>query len=87
MAKPGKWITKSIQTLLVMVTLSGLDQSGSLSFANAQCNIKYFMSFDDPDCSLLNKFDDHEAINAADGKCTSLGDGRAYKSKCDNETV
>ena len=45
------------------------------------------MSFDDPDCSLLNKFDEHDEINAADGKCTAIGDGRAYKSACTNETV
>lgn len=45
------------------------------------------MSFDDADCSLLNKFDEHEEINAADGTCTPIGDGRAYKSARNSETV
>ena len=63
--------TRCIHSLMLLTILFTFDRSGdSRIFANAQCNIKYFMSFDDKDCSLLNKFDDHEAINQADGVCT-----------------
>lgn len=51
------------------------------------CNIKYFITFDDQDCSLLRDFDDHESYNAAENFCTTLGDGRAFKTSCDENKL
>lgn len=72
---------------VLALALGLIDQNGTSHLAQAQCNIKYFMAFEDEDCSLLSKFDDHEAINQADNKCTPLGDGRYFYSACNEASI
>ena len=60
---------------------------GFLTKVNGKCNIRYFIAFDDPDCSLLNSFQDQTFYNSADGACTPIGDGRAFMTDCNDDQV
>ena len=92
MSKKARHYTLSthLSWRLLLLALSPLllcHSGGRAPFAAAVCNLKYFMSFQDAACSLLTSFDDHEELNKADGTCTPLADGRAYRTTCDEKSV
>ena len=57
MAASRSFITTALMVLFL----------GAIDSINAQCEIEYFISFYDKDCTLLKDFPDHTWINRADG--------------------
>ena len=68
-------------SILAFMSLSALRP------VQAQCQLKYFIAFDDSECSLLQGFKAVSFINNADNSCTPIGDGRAFLTSCDADQL
>lgn len=57
------------------------------SSVNATCQVQYFITFEDAECSLFSSFKDSSFINEADRVCTNIGRGRSFQTDCDSNHI